>query len=565
MKPSDPHWHSSAKAAHCVQNESAIDWDYESDVLVIGMGGAGAACALQALQHGLSVTALDRFAGGGATKASGGVIYAGGGTFIQKEAGVEDSPDNMFNYLKLETGTIVRDETLRRFCETSAETIDWMAENGAEFRPTLWEKKTSYPGPEYFLYHSDNSLVPSYRKHAAPAARGHRGFVPIEQGRKATNLGYSLYEPMKDAALAAGMQFTDHAEVEQLILGEDGAVLGAKALVFNSAEISAEYQRLRGKGQSLLAKWPPIMPGGKMVLKRAMKYLNAADELLSQRKAIYYRANKGVLLSAGGFAFNKDMMQHHAPKYTRGFPLGTDGDMGAGIRLGESAGGLAGNMDRVTAWRFINPPLNFARGMIVNEQGRRFIDEFVYGATLGVEMTEHHDGNAWLILTKSLVKQALADVSGGKALAFQRDLARLNVYFAAKKAKSLSDLASKIGLPADALTAQADKYSAAARGEEPDEFGKLADDMGDLGTGPFYAINIGLGARLYPCPVLTLGGLKVDEDTGNVLGEDGQHITGLYAAGRNAIGIASHNYISGLSIADGVFSGRRAARAMANQ
>ena len=39
----------------------------------------------------------------------------------------------------------------------------------------------------------------------------------------------------------------------------------------------------------------------------------------------------------------------------------------------------------------------------------------------------------------------------------------------------------------------------------------------------------------------------------------------LYAAGRNAIGIASNNYVSGLSLADGVWSGRRAAMAIAGR
>ena len=62
---------------------------------------------------------------------------------------------------------------------------------------------------------------------------------------------------------------------------------------------------------------------------------------------------------------------------------------------------------------------------------------------------------------------------------------------------------------------------------------------------------------------LTLGGLKVDEHNGAVLDGNGQPIAGLYSAGRTAIGIASHLYISGLSLADCVFSGRRAGKAVA--
>jgi 3-oxo-5alpha-steroid 4-dehydrogenase len=63
----------------------------------------------------------------------------------------------------------------------------------------------------------------------------------------------------------------------------------------------------------------------------------------------------------------------------------------------------------------------------------------------------------------------------------------------------------------------------------------------------------------------TLGGLIVDEDTGAVKDADGVIVKGLYAAGRAALGLCSNGYISGLSIGDGMFSGRRAGRACAGE
>jgi glutamate dehydrogenase/leucine dehydrogenase len=65
-------------------------WDQEADVVVVGFGGAGACAALEAKAQGARVLVLDRFHGGGATAISGGVFYAGGGTHIQREAGVDD-------------------------------------------------------------------------------------------------------------------------------------------------------------------------------------------------------------------------------------------------------------------------------------------------------------------------------------------------------------------------------------------------------------------------------------------------------------------------------------------
>ena len=204
MTPDDKNWHSDIEAPLKIASADNVSWSSDADVIVVGLGGAGVAAALQSIENGLSVIAIDRFEGGGATKASGGVIYAGGGTATQKEADVEDTPENMYNYLKLETEGIVSDKTLRDFCEKSAPTIDWIKGHGVDLRGTLWPKKTSYPAPQYFLYHSDNSLVPSYKKHAKPAARGHRGYVPIKQGAKATNLGGSIFDPLRTSAEAKG-------------------------------------------------------------------------------------------------------------------------------------------------------------------------------------------------------------------------------------------------------------------------------------------------------------------------------------------------------------------------
>ncbi len=52
-------------------------WDETFDVVVCGFGGAGACAAIEAADEGARVLVLERFEGGGATRKSGGVIYAG--------------------------------------------------------------------------------------------------------------------------------------------------------------------------------------------------------------------------------------------------------------------------------------------------------------------------------------------------------------------------------------------------------------------------------------------------------------------------------------------------------
>ena len=82
-------------------------WDLEADVVVVGLGAAGACAALEAVAAGADVIVLDRFCGGGATALSGGIVYAGGGTIQQLQAGVPDTSEAMFGYLSREVGDAV--------------------------------------------------------------------------------------------------------------------------------------------------------------------------------------------------------------------------------------------------------------------------------------------------------------------------------------------------------------------------------------------------------------------------------------------------------------------------
>ena len=77
MDQSNHNWFSSVEAPIKVSGRDAVSWDESKDLVVVGFGGAGVATALQSLDNGLSVIALDKFAGGGATTINGAVVYAG--------------------------------------------------------------------------------------------------------------------------------------------------------------------------------------------------------------------------------------------------------------------------------------------------------------------------------------------------------------------------------------------------------------------------------------------------------------------------------------------------------
>jgi 3-oxo-5alpha-steroid 4-dehydrogenase len=277
------------------------------------------------------------------------------------------------------------------------------------------------------------------------------------------------------------------------------------------------------------------------------------------------RARRGVILCAGGFVFNPDMMRKHAPAFAGSMPIGTVGDDGSGIELGQSVGGAVGQMDRCSAWRFINPPEAFTCGILVDARGQRICNEELYGATLGELIAERARGHGYLVIDATMVAQAREQIRRQKGARFQKLSTFINLFLNRKTAATLTELAACCGMPADAFAATVAAYNGVALQGGADPFGKSEALCQPIRTPPFYAINCDIENAKFQTPCLTLGGLRVNGASGQVLRQDGSPIAGLYAAGRNAVGIASHSYISGLSISDCIFSGRTAGRCGARQ
>ena len=533
-----------------------LAWSDSAQVVVVGWGAAGACAALQARQEGASVLVIDRFEGGGASALSGGVVYAGGGTPQQKEAGFVDSPQSMHAYLRHEVGQVVSDATLERFCHDSVANQRWLESHGVRFGATMPDHKTSYPPEGKFLYYSGNEMVPAYGQHLPPgqkpAPRGHR---VVARGQS----GATFFAALQKATLQVGAQTLLQASVRRLVCeqnadGSPGRVLGVEvwhmpagdARTAQHARLHEDYRRHR------------TFRAGK-----AMACLNEAARL--EREAAQprlVRALQGVVLSTGGYIFNPELMAQHAPHTRKGWPIGDAGCDGSGLRLGHSVRAASAELHNISSWRFITPPAVWPKGVVVNRAGERFCNEQVYGATLGHELVEHQGGKAWLILDGTLRRQATFQCLFGKLWAFQALPALAMMWLKAVKAPNAQALAARIGADPAKLQASIASANAAAQGAGEDAFGKSADMRHAL-QGPLLALDISMGNPLFPLATLSLGGLRVDEDSGQVLDATGQAIPGLYAAGRTAIGLASRRYISGLSLADCVFSGRRAGRAAA--
>lgn len=277
-----------------VESAEEIPWDDSADVVVVGFGGAGAVASIQARECGVSVIAVERFAGGGATAYSGGIIYAGG-TRFQREAGYDYTAEEMYKYLTAE-GSAVEEETLKHYCKQSSDHIEWLSGFGISYGSKVFKDKTAYPPDGYYLYFSGNETMPKFAAQAKPAPRGHRPTVPGFGGQY-------FYDKLFKAALEKGVILMQHTPVSRLVLDRDGRAVGVEVKVVREID--------RRKHLSLYKVFYPWRPFNSDRAERANQTAMKLEEDSPKRMLI--RARRGVILATGGYNNNLDMLSAARP------------------------------------------------------------------------------------------------------------------------------------------------------------------------------------------------------------------------------------------------------------
>jgi len=136
-----------------------VEFDVATDVLVAGGGGCGLTAALAACENeDLTVTVLEKSDEvGGNTALSTGMIPAAG-TRLQREAGIEETPEEMARDI-LEKNDYEADEGMvRHLCEQSVELIHWLVDD--------WGASLHLVDDFKYPKHSE------YRMHAPPGRNG---------------------------------------------------------------------------------------------------------------------------------------------------------------------------------------------------------------------------------------------------------------------------------------------------------------------------------------------------------------------------------------------------------
>lgn len=255
---------------------------------------------------------------------------------------------------------------------------------------------------------------------------------------------------------------------------------------------------------------------------------------------------KKVILAAGGFAKNDDLLERLAPKLagTAALSAAAAGSTGDGILMAEKVGaalyeepwsiGLSfgAKVDGTggLAWDWTK--------VYVNASGERFINEETHYAIVTNYVAEQD--TPWLILDSS--EQNASTVELLEAALGSGEVAKGDTYEA---------LAEAMGVVKETFVKTMTDYNAGAK-TGTDSFGKSKNFLVPMETGPFYALKI------YPKTMGTFGGVKTNENF-QVLREDGSIINNLYAGGECANRILYNQvYMSGSAVQFAATSGRLA-------
>jgi succinate dehydrogenase/fumarate reductase flavoprotein subunit len=280
---------------------------------------------------------------------SGGVLYLGGGTALQKACGFEDSPDEMFKYLMASVGGSPDEAKIRRYCDGSVEHYAWLVAQGVPFKPVFYEGCSGEPPTDDGLVWSGSEQCHPYCDIAVPAPRGHVPQMPHQTGPL-------LMRVLVAAVAASRASVAANHRVRALVMDRDGAIVGVVAETFGA------------------------------------------------RRAL--RARCGVVLTTGGFIHNDRMLEAYAPLARRcRVRVGAEGDDGSGIQLGAAAGAATLHMDAISISLPVTQPWGLKRGVLVDATGQRFVNEDAYYGRLGEMALLHRGGRVWLVVDDALFEK----------------------------------------------------------------------------------------------------------------------------------------------------------------
>lgn len=256
---------------------------------------------------------------------------------------------------------------------------------------------------------------------------------------------------------------------------------------------------------------------------------------------------KAVVIAAGGFSANQDMVTKINPKLKGFATTNHPGATGDGIALGEKAGAATVDMNQIQTHPTVVPVkgemiTEAVRGngaILVNKDGKRFINELQTRDVVSAAELEQK-GKVGYLLFDNDVRKSLKAIEAyiKKGLVTE--------------GKDLDELGKKLGIDGANLKATVAKYAKDQAAGKDTEFGRK-DLPRPLTQAPYYAVEV------TPAVHHTMGGLKINTKA-EVIDTKGNVIPGLFAAGEVTGGVHGANRLGGNAMADITTFGRIAGK-----
>lgn len=288
-----------------------------------------------------------------------------------------------------------------------------------------------------------------------------------------------------------------------------------------------------------------------------------------QGRQIFIRAKKGVILAAGGFSRNPQMLKKYAPQLEHAAVIAGLGTKGDGILMAQAYGADMIDTNYIKATYGFSPTATtiaqksnsqYMGAIAINKFGKRFGNESVSYKLFADWAFLQPEGKSWLVLDDNIRRTAAKKNPTQDGYLWNPiDKGEKPDYVSI--GNTIEEAAQKAGLDPKAVAETVRRYNAFVDAGKDEDFGRQGLAQGKsklvrIEKAPFY-IFPATGAM-----IATYCGLKITPKA-EVVDVFGQTIPRLFAAGEMTGGVHGAAYMNGTAFSKAMAFGRIAARSVA--